>query len=428
MKSIVFLSTDSDEIDKLENLGESNQISIKTFENVQDFLMHIVSDIPELVILDNEISTAKIPDLVKKLKEKDVFKNVPILVITSPANIQVVMELQTVGVKDFLIRPYLTKALLQKIKDSINLDSVSLSTVRRQPVVSQGVSLNIVSEEKRKKMIMNELDNLPAFPVIVQKVIQTVNDRHSSAGDFEQYVSKDQTLTAKVLRMANSPFYKANREIMLIRDAVVTLGYNTIRTIAFAAGTGDIFKKNLPQYGLRPGGLWKHSLSVAMVSRIVGKDLGFNAEDAEELFVCGLLHDIGKLILGKFIKNEDKVYIDTDSPDEICKREEELTGFNHSELGEIIAKKWKLPPKIGYTIKYHHHPDEPMKYHEEVAIVNLADYVTKHLRVGFNKKNISEPQLYESVKSKLAIDDAKVDEFIAQMEENIDDLDKMAGM
>lgn len=429
MKSIYFLSSNESEIDKIENLCSVNQISLQVFDNIQLFLQALNNEKPALLIIDNEFSLINIPELLNKLQEKNIIKDIPILILANMQKRQQIMILMNIGIKEFLFKPYLTKSLLQKIKEMINLETISLSTSRHKKPDSGFVSLNVVEEEKRKKIIMNEIENLPAFPVIVQKVIQIVNDPKSSASDFENYVRRDQTLTAKMLRMANSSFYNVQREIILIRDAVVTLGYNTVKTIAFAAGTGDIFKRNLPQYGLAPAGLWKHSFGVALASRIISFDLGFDDEQAEELFICGLLHDIGKLVLGKFIQNEDKVY-ETDNKviANICQAERSLTGYDHSELGEIISKKWQLPEKICYTIKYHHEPETATKHENEIAIINLADYICKYLRIGFNTKNKSEPKLYEMITTQLSINDDKIRYFTKEISDKLKDLDKIAGI
>ena len=315
--------------------------------------------------------------------------------------------------------------LAQKLKSLLTPDNGQTAGLR---TASAG-SLNVVADEKRRKLILAELDNLPAFPLIVQKVIQIASDRNSSASDFENIVNKDQTLTAKMLRMANSSFYNLQREIVLIKDAVVTLGYKTVKSIAFAAGTGEIFQKNLPQYGLAPGGLWKHSLGSAIAARTLGKEFKMNDDTIEELFVCGLLHDIGKLILGKFISRDDQVFLAPETGiNNICQLEKKLTSFDHCELGERIAENWKLPEIIKSAIKYHHIPDEAASNSKEISIITLSNYVCNMLKIGFSKKNNFEPKLMDSVRRNLDVNDEYLKYLIEKVSVNLQEIDKIAGI
>jgi putative nucleotidyltransferase with HDIG domain len=429
MKKIILLDKDTIEIDKIENLCEINQLSIVSRDTIEDFLQIIGLEVPALIIIDANFKEQNLINIIKKIKEKTEYNDVPFLILANSQDRQTIMELMKIGIKDFLLRPYLSKNLLQKIKDLINIESVLISYSKRSgDNKSTSPSLNVIEEEKFRKRILNEVENLPAFPVIVQKIIQIVNDPKSSASDFESYVKRDQTLTAKMLRMANSSFYNVKREIILIRDAVVTLGYNTVKTIAFAAGTSSIFRKSLPQYGLNSSGLWQHSYSVALTSRMIALDLGFDEDSAEEMFICGLLHDIGKLVLGKFIKTEERVYDYDINKIDICGAEKKITGFDHTELGEIITKKWQLPEKICYAVNYHHSLVEATSYNDEVAIVTLADYICKVLRIGFLTKNVVEPKLSEMVKSQLSIDDEKISKFKNEVSEKINDIARIAGI
>jgi putative nucleotidyltransferase with HDIG domain len=422
MSKIYLLSNDSSEIDKILT-GLELTHSFDVFKEVNEFISNLSTKVPELLILDHDFSQISIVQLIEKLKEKEAFKNIPIIILTSPEKRSEIIQCIKLGVKDFLVKPYLVNVLSQKIKSL-----TSSSDLTKMKVAGTG-SLNVVAEEKRKKMILAELDNLPAFPLIVQKVMQIVNDRDSSASDFQDVVNKDQTLTGKILKMANSPFYSNTREIVLIKDAVVTLGYKTVKSIAYAASTGEIFKKNLPQYGLAIGGLWKHSLGCAIAARTIGKELKLADEINEELFVCGLLHDIGKLILGKFISRDDQIYMAPETgPDNILNLEKKFTGFNHSQLGTMIAEKWSLPNIINEAIKFHHTPDESSLHTREVTVVNLANYICNLNKIGFSKKNECSPNLLDCVKRNLDINDLFINKLVDIVKENLNEIDKIAGI
>ena len=422
MAKIYLLSDDSSEIDKVLG-GLELKYQVESFKQFNDFITELSRQRPDVVILDHQFKQINIIQLITKLKEKDIFKDIPVIVLTTPECRDEIVNCIKLGIKDFLIKPYLISVLVQKIKNLVSSEPVGASNT------ASGGSLNIVAEEKRKKLILAELENLPAFPLIVQKVIQIAGDRKSSAGDFENVVNKDQTLTAKMLRMANSSFYNLQREVVLIRDAVVTLGYNTVKSIAFAAGTGEIFKKNLPQYGLAPGGLWQHALGAAIAARTIGKEFNMSDDTCEELFVCGLLHDIGKLILGKFISRDDQVYLAPETGvNNICQLEKKLTGFDHSELGEKIADTWKLPEIIKSAIKYHHNPDEASSDSQYVSIVTFSNYICNDLKIGFSRKNTLEPKLMDSVRRNLDLNDDLMKSITEKVSENLKEIEKIAGI
>jgi putative nucleotidyltransferase with HDIG domain len=425
MAEIFILSDDRKETDKVFTALE-REFSIESFTDIQEFLKHFFQTPPKLLILDHDFSGINIILLITKIKEKPQMKDLPVIVLTSPEKRNEIMDCIKMGVKDFLIKPYLTSVLLQKTKKNILGGGEGASG--SSGTASAG-ELNVVAEERIKEGIYKEIENLPAFPLIVQKVIKIANDPNSAASDFENVVSKDQTLTAKMLKMANSPFYNVGRDIVVIKEAVVTLGYKTVKSLAFAAGAGQIFQKNLPQYGLAAGGLWKHSLGVAVTARLVGQELGFSDDMCEELFVCGLLHDIGKLVLGLFISRSDQVYMAPSSGENsICQIEKKLTGFDHTEVGEIIINKWQLPNIILSAVKYHHKPMETSYYNKEVAVVNMANYICDKNKVGFSMKNTSNPELLDSVKSELGLSEDKYQDILKKAEAQIGDIDRIASI
>ena len=148
--------------------------------------------------------------------------------------------------------------------------------------------------------IVEAVNDMPALPHIVLKVMELTEDPNATAQDINAVLNQDQGMTAKVLRLANSAFYGFPRRIATITDATLFLGFKTVRSIVMAASVSDILSKEMTGYALAPGELWRHSQCVAMAARHIAKK---NKSALVDLaYTAGLLHDIGKVILNDMVK------------------------------------------------------------------------------------------------------------------------------
>jgi HD-like signal output (HDOD) protein len=207
--------------------------------------------------------------------------------------------------------------------------------------------------------------------------MELVNSEKSNATDFEKIIAQDQALTARMLRMANSSYYSLSRKISTISEAVVYLGYNTIRSLVLGASTSSLFKRSLPAYGYKKEGLWLHTNIVASISRTIAVETHLTREGIENCYVSGLLHDIGKLILGPFAGQQAESFTRLLAEGlELSLIEKELLGFSHGDIGRILLEKWKLPRNLVETVWYHHTPEESTYVPRETFCVAVADAIS----------------------------------------------------
>jgi len=221
--------------------------------------------------------------------------------------------------------------------------------------------------------IVRRVKDIPAFPHTVVRIIELAESQDSTVQDIENTIIQDQSLTATVLRFANSTHYGYSRTISTISQATVVLGFQAIKSIAMAASVSQMMSRELPGYAMEKKGLWRQSQTCAIVARFIAKKVKYPKPD--EAYVAGLLRDIGKVILDTYLKESmDEINdIVESSGISYLEAEEMVLGFHHAQVGESIAEKWQLPKGLTEAIALHHKPEKAVVNPKLVAITHIAD-------------------------------------------------------
>jgi len=234
--------------------------------------------------------------------------------------------------------------------------------------------------ENKLLTITKKVKDLPVFPEIASKVAKVVSDPRTNSKKLVDLLSKDVALTTRLLKIANSPFYRRNVPTTTLSQAVTLLGFDAIKSAVLAASLKDAFKRS----GLAEKLLWDHSVGVANASGLLSRRLGH--QNHEELFTAGLLHDIGKMVLLNECPQDYQIVYELVYNDHLSfqQAEEEVLGFSHVEVGVLVARKWKLE-EIYRQIIFSHHDLILVsdKYKDEVAIVSMADRICQRLGIGY---------------------------------------------
>lgn len=230
--------------------------------------------------------------------------------------------------------------------------------------------------------LLQEVDDLPSLPHVVIRVLQATSDPDCTPKEIGRLIATDQVLTSKVLKLANSAFYGLPRRVSTVSDAVVLLGINTIRGLALAISTYDILNKEYAGYSLEHGQLWRHSIGVALCSQLIAKTK--KLPSTEEVFIAGLLHDIGKVVLSAHVGPEFPRILELAGSGSMSflEAEREVLGFDHARVGGTIAQKWNLPESLVDAIEYHHEPEKAPELRPTLAAVHVADIVCLTLGLG----------------------------------------------
>ncbi len=234
--------------------------------------------------------------------------------------------------------------------------------------------IEMTTKSLRRKV--ENINSLPTIPSTLKQISRIIGDPSISLKKIGEFISNDPALTTKVLKMVNSAFYGFPGRISSVSHATVLLGSNVIRGLIVGVSVFEVMQKAML-------GLWQHSLGCAITSRIMAKRKGL--KDYDDVYVAGLLHDIGKVILIlEFSKEYKKAMNEAEiKGTTIFETERDHFVTNHAYIGSWLAEKWLFPRNLIEVIKYHHNPHLSKNAPIETAIVHLADILIRTMGVGF---------------------------------------------
>jgi putative nucleotidyltransferase with HDIG domain len=233
----------------------------------------------------------------------------------------------------------------------------------------------------RLRRIIRGLDDLPTLPRTVLRITELINNPKSSARDLARVITDDQVLTARLLRLVNSSFYGFPQKITTVTAAIVLVGFEPIRHLLLSTSIFDLFSSNHAFKGLREQ-LWDHSLACALGAKAIGQRILH--DKVEELFVCALLHDIGKIVAMHTLGAEYSTVVAAARDEHLLLLEVETRRlpFTHAEIGGLLAEKWNLPPMVAEVIQFHHAPLDAGAFAQEAAVVHVADIFCRAAGLG----------------------------------------------
>ncbi len=224
-------------------------------------------------------------------------------------------------------------------------------------------------------------ENLPVLPQVASAVLRLADDPNASARNLEKLIERDPALAAKTLRVANSSYYGLSN-VSTIARAISILGLNTIRSLVISVSYQQMISGRISAKNFDKVGFWSHSLAVATAARILGKMQ--RPEKAEELYIAGMMHDVGWLVLDRFDPGDLEEAIRVSHAETIPMHvsEERLLGFDHGIVGGLLAEKWGLPAPLNSAIRYHHNVAADDTYTDMTAIISMADYLAHASGLG----------------------------------------------
>jgi len=225
--------------------------------------------------------------------------------------------------------------------------------------------------------VLRRIDDLPSLSSVVTEFLDLARREYFTAKDFETVIAKDQALVARLLKLANSGLYGRARNIHSIPEAVVVVGLENMKKIVFAVSTEGLTRLRLRNYDYEPSrGYWMHSTAVGLAARSLIAVVPEKPLHAEEAFVAGLLHDVGKLIVDDYLDREPGKRAVT------LTEETEAVGLDHAELAEYILTQWRLPENIVAAIRDHHAPLNRPEVSGGARILQLAEVIVNTWGVG----------------------------------------------
>ena len=225
---------------------------------------------------------------------------------------------------------------------------------------------------------------LVSLPAIIAQVNQLANDPNASAADIAHVIGLDAALTARLLKIVNSPFYRFPSKIDTLSMAVTVLGTRQLRDLVIAAAIIKRFQSKIdPAFNIEV--FWCHSVTCAIAARAIA--LKLMLPNSERFFVAGLLHDIGKMVMYLMLPNEsikllkelEKTNCDIDSI------ERKIFGFSHDDVGAALLSAWHFPESLIAPIRGHLSLDSTGQYGKDTAIIHLANNIANNLQAPISR-------------------------------------------
>ena len=266
------------------------------------------------------------------------------------------------------------------------------------------------------KQLVDRIENVPTLPQVVGRVLAATQDPKTSAEDVNKIILADQALTAKILKLVNSAFYGFPRRIGTVTEAVVILGFGTIRNLAITASVFRSFRREGKGRFDRTA-FWKHCVAVGVVSRIVARQL--HLPNREDIFIAGLLHDLGKVVLDQYLHEEFTTALELVESNNISlyEAEQQIFGVSHAEVGHWLAEHWNMPDFLIWSIGFHHRPQEAPENFPVVSLVHIANAVARYKGIG-NGGDPLKPPIRTEALQRLNFKKELLDQVLERIEED----------
>lgn len=234
--------------------------------------------------------------------------------------------------------------------------------------------------------------NLLSLPETAIRINTMVSDPNSTAADIGDIVSQDPALTARLLRIVNSAFFGFPSQIDTISMAITVLGTRQLRDLVMTTSVINRFR-DIPASVVDMESFWCHCLTTAIAAKSFAQHMKIS--NSERLFVAGLLHDIGKLVMYITLPDPSRQVIEISSEPKFDSNhvEKAIFGFTHAQLGAELLRQWKLPESLIEPVQYHHEPTSAKVYLQETAIVHLANVIANDIQpsISGDDDNIADP-------------------------------------
>lgn len=234
---------------------------------------------------------------------------------------------------------------------------------------------------KQASDLVKGVAKLASLPEVCVRVNELVDDPRSSAADIGGVISRDTALTAQLLRMANSAFYNFPSKINTISRAITVVGERELRYLVLALSAVRTFSQ-IPVETINMASFWRHSVYCGVLARLVASQC--HVLHSERLFVAGLLHDIGMLVMMNRAPEQERVALHR-SEDEVRalpEVERELFGFDHAEVGRALLQQWNIPAALCEAVACHHNPGQAEEARLDAAIVHIANVMANRAELS----------------------------------------------
>ncbi|MBC2713100.1 MAG: HDOD domain-containing protein [Desulfosarcina sp.] len=267
--------------------------------------------------------------------------------------------------------------------------------------------------------IIKEIDQLKPVSDVAGKVMALLDDPDCGMSDLSDIIRHEPALTANVLKLANSAYFGLPGKIDDAKQAIVYLGMTRVVDLVLLVSCSESFNGAHDGYGLNTGELWKSAVSAAIIANDLAEIKGLKQSGLS--FTGALLRDIGKVVLTQYVKSAKEQILNRVKTQAITfmAAERQVLGFDHAQVGAMVAKNWHFPPPLQCIIRYYHMPLEAKGCFLEASIVHLADAISRKMEIGLGADDPFYPE-DERVARSLGLNESEIqgviDDFGRKME------------
>ena len=270
------------------------------------------------------------------------------------------------------------------------------------------------------QQLVNETPQIATLPSVYTELSGLISQSSVNATQLARVVSMDPGLTVRLLRMVNSSYYGFDHRIDTVSHAVSVIGHQQLKQLALATTVVHMFRA-MPEHLINMDSYWRHSVATAIAARTLGRMLGL--DKVEYLFVAGLLHGVGSLIVCINRPHEARrVFIKVKNSDRLLHEvENEVLGFNHADVGGALMKNWGLSSAQVEAVEFKHRPNEAPNYAMEACILHLSNLVACALNMG-SVGDVCVPSLDTDAWSRMGLSDEIMASLVWEIEDQFEDM------
>ena len=241
----------------------------------------------------------------------------------------------------------------------------------------------VIQNQKREKteLILRNIFKLSPIPTVIHEILRLLENPTTTTSELNKTISKDQSLVAKILSIANSPLYGLQRKVSSLDLAILVLGFSEIKNIVSVLSMVETFVNKTDKY-LDKKEFWMHSFMTGTAAKRLSDDLDLPLRG--ESFIAGFLHDMGLSVMHRYLHSGFvEIYGLVESSEmNIEEAEEHVLGMTHAEIGHFLMDRWNFPPLLSDAVLYHHNPALADKAKVIASIIHIADFMTQKLQKG----------------------------------------------
>ena len=267
--------------------------------------------------------------------------------------------------------------------------------------------------QKELNLILDDVKSFPSMPAAALKLLALLKDDDASSAQIEQVLRYEPGLTANILKLTNSAYFGLPTQVGSIRQAILLLGWKKLIQIVLTSCVSAIIDKPVQGYDLPAGDLWRHSIAVSVATEALIKLLKLSVPD--EVFTAALLHDVGKMVLGRYVEAEI-LHMDEEAMQGLSfeQVERSMFGIDHAEIGAKILRRWSFPTGMINIVRWHHEPDNAPKPDIAIDVVHTADVLCLMAGIGMGREGL-QYQPSEMASKRLGLTQKHIEIVASQM-------------